>query len=320
MVAAAFEEAGPELIDDNGYAPVPPDMITASFEAGCGYKEEKLEEGDDKEAPRPPDKVASSFEGHGYEEEEKPEEGEDDEAPHLPSMIASSCEENDAADHKATKATTRQPVMIDEGVDSQVPEERNDGTHMKQRKRQEIINRVMREIDEAFDNDGTPANTNTGNRGSRSDPSSSSNQPPFTASNVQVGAPSITPTPQRRDQRSLSLAANDQQGHVGMTIPPTEESMPSPRLNFDRSQQSLPLLEATFVQDVPEEPVYDATLVQRISKFRVVVLGSVLVAMAAVVAVVVIVFGSLKEPPTPPITTSTSSTSAPGTETNTVSE
>ena len=74
------------------------------------------------------------------------------------------------------------------------------------------------------------------------------------------------------------------------------------------------------MQDVPEEPVYDATLVQRISKFRVVVLGSVLVAMAAVVAVVVIVFGSLKEPPTPPITTSANSTTAPGTVTNSVSE
>jgi uncharacterized OsmC-like protein len=214
MVAAAFEEAGPELIDDDGYAPVPPDMIAASFEAGRGYEEEKVEEGDDEEAPRPPDMVASSFEGHGYEEEEKREEGEDDEAPRPPSMMAASCEENDAADHKATKATKRPPVTIDEGVDPQVPVERNDGTHMKQRNRQEIINRVMREIDEAFDNDGTPANTNTRNRGSRSDPSSSSNQPPFTASNVQAGAPSITPTPQRRDQRSLSLAANDQQGHV----------------------------------------------------------------------------------------------------------
>jgi hypothetical protein len=82
-------------------------------------------------------------------------------------------------------------VTIDEVVDPQVPEEQNDGTPV-----------------------------NTGNRGSRLDPSSSSNQSPFTASNVQVGAPSITPTPQRRDQQSLSLAANDQQGHVGMTIPP----------------------------------------------------------------------------------------------------
>ncbi len=40
MVAAAFKEARQELIDDDGYAPVTPDMIAASFEAGCGYKEE----------------------------------------------------------------------------------------------------------------------------------------------------------------------------------------------------------------------------------------------------------------------------------------
>ena len=116
-----------------------------------------------------------------------------------------------------------------------------------------------------------------------------------------------------------------------MTISPTEESMPSPRPNFDRSQQSFPLLEATLVQDVAEEPVYDAVPMpapevvahgwSRISlKLRVIFIGLVLVAMAAIVAVVVIVFGSLKEPPIPPITTSTNSTSAPGTETNTVSD
>jgi hypothetical protein len=102
MVAAAFEEAGPELIDDDGYAPVPPDMIAASFEAGCCYEEEKVEEGDDEEAPRPPNMVASSFEGHGYKEEKKREEGEDGKAPCPPSMMAASCKEIDAADHKAT--------------------------------------------------------------------------------------------------------------------------------------------------------------------------------------------------------------------------
>ena len=84
MVVAEFEEAGPGLIYDDGYAPVPPDMIATSFEAGYGYKEEKVEEGDDEEAPRPPDMVASSFKGHGYEEEEKQEEGEDNEAPRPP--------------------------------------------------------------------------------------------------------------------------------------------------------------------------------------------------------------------------------------------
>jgi hypothetical protein len=35
MVAAEFEKAKPELISDDGYAPVPPDMIATSFEAGC---------------------------------------------------------------------------------------------------------------------------------------------------------------------------------------------------------------------------------------------------------------------------------------------
>jgi hypothetical protein len=269
-----------------------------AVEAGCSYEEEKVGEGDDEEAPRPPDMVASSFEGHGYEEEEKREEGEDNEAPRPPSMMAASWEEIDAADHKATKATKRPPATIDEGVGPQVPEERNDGT---------------------------PANT--GNQGSRLDPFSSSNQPSTTASNAQVATPSITPTLPRGDQRSLGLAANDQ-GHVGMTIRPTDESMPSPRPIFDRSNQSLLLLEATLVQDVPEEPVYDAVPMpapeivahgwSRISlKLRVMIIGLVLVAlvaMAAIVAVVVTNVGS------PPITTSANSMTAPGTKTNAVSE
>ena len=128
-MAAAFEEAKPGLIDDDGYAPappgqiaasfeghgneeeereegppLPPDMVAASFEAGYGYEEEKREEeGEDDEAPLPPEFIASSFEGHGYEEEEKREEGDDDEAPRPPSMIAASWEEIDAADNKATK-------------------------------------------------------------------------------------------------------------------------------------------------------------------------------------------------------------------------
>jgi len=96
-----------------------------------------------------------------------------------------------------------------------------------------------------------------GNRERLFNPFSSSNQTPSTASSVQVDAPSMTPTPQRGDEQSLGLAANDH-GHVGMTIHSSEESMSPPRPNFDRSHQSLPLLEATLVQDVPEEPVYDA--------------------------------------------------------------
>jgi hypothetical protein len=87
-------------------------------------------------------------------------------------------------------------------------------------------------------NDGTPVNME--NQGSLLGLSFSLNQPPSTASNVQVGAPSITPTPLRGDQRSLGLAANDQ-GHVGMTIHPTE----SPSIDFVlevRNQDLLTLL------------------------------------------------------------------------------
>jgi hypothetical protein len=311
MVAAAFEEAKPGLIDDDGYAPappgqiaasfeghgkedeereegeddeappLPPDMVAASFEAGYGHEEEKREEeGEDDEAPLPPEFIASSFEGQGYEEEEKREEGDDDEAPRPPSMIAASWEEIDAADDKATK---KPPVSSEDGVDHQIPGERNDG-----------------------------APVTTGNRERLFDPSSSSNQTPSTASYVQVGAPSFTPTPQRGDERSLGFAANDH-GHVGMTTRTTEESMSPPRPSFDRSHQSVPLIEATLVQDVPQEPVYDAFPMpapevndahgwSRISlKLRVVILGLVLVAMAAIIAAAMKIFG-------------------PGTATNTVSE
>jgi hypothetical protein len=97
-------------------------------------------------------------------------------------------------------------------------------------------------------NNGTPVHT--GNQGSLLDSSSSSN--------VQIGAPSIPPTPQRGDKRSL--AANNQ-GHVEISICSIEELMPPPWPNFGWSLQLLSLLEATLVQDVPKEPVYDVILV-----------------------------------------------------------
>ena len=61
MVAAAFEEVKPELIDDVGYAPAPPGQIAASFE-GRGYEEEKREEDEDGDAPLPPEIIAELFE------------------------------------------------------------------------------------------------------------------------------------------------------------------------------------------------------------------------------------------------------------------
>ena len=108
---------------------------------------------------------------------EKREEGDDDEAPRLPSMIAASWEEIDAVDDKATKEP---PVSIEDGVDPQVPGERNDGTPVTMQNRERLF-----------------------------DPSSTSNQTPSTATIFQVDAPSMTSTPQRGDQRSMGLDTND---------------------------------------------------------------------------------------------------------------
>ena len=91
-------------------------------------------------------------------------------------------------------------------------------------------------LPEIVDNKGTPVSTEL--------------QPSLT-SNDQVGVLSMTPTPQRGFNTNLP-------DHVRMTIYPTPQLMSESRPSFDPSHQSLPLLEATLVQDVPEEPVYDA--------------------------------------------------------------
>ncbi len=97
-------------------------------------------------------------------------------------------------------------------------------------------------------------------------------------------------------------------------------SLSLPQPSFDPSHQSVPLIEATLVQDVPQEPVYiyintnsgegtvydafpmsdtqdnDVHGLSRISfKFRVIMLGLVLVAMAAIIGVVVVIAGNKKE-------------------------
>jgi hypothetical protein len=95
-------------------------MIASSFEDDGGHGEEELEEGEDEEAPRPPSMVAASFEdGHGHDEEKR-EEGKDADAPRPPSMMAEECKDIVAAGHKAMK---KPPVLIQDGVAPQVPEE-----------------------------------------------------------------------------------------------------------------------------------------------------------------------------------------------------
>jgi hypothetical protein len=190
--------------------------------------------------------VAALFEGHGYKEE-KQEEGEEDEAPGHPELIAASYKAIDNANQEAKK---KSPQSIEEGVDPQVPQEQIASTNEAEGFINSMQN-VFNLLHEVFDNDGTPSNTE--NQESLLDPSSSSDQQHPTAFNVQVSAFAITPTPQAGDQPSL---AGSDQGHVEIPILTTEESMSPPQPHYDCNNQSLPLLEATLVQDIPEEPIY----------------------------------------------------------------
>jgi hypothetical protein len=104
------------------------------------------------------------------------------------------------------------------------------------------------------------------------------------------------------------LAGRDQ-GHVEIPILTTEELMSLPWPHYDCNNQSLPLLEVTLVQDVPEEPIYihmntnsqepvydafplsdtqdnDAHGLWRKNN-RLIMIGLVLVAMAAIISAVV---------------------------------
>ena len=110
----------------------------------------------------------------------------------------------------------------------------------------------------------------------------------------------MTPTP----QRGLNTNLPD---HVRMTIYPTPQLTSGSRPSFDSSHQSLPLLEATLVQDVPEEPVYDAIPIDatqdnyahgwssRARKYRYIILGLLSITMTAIIAVVVVAVSAIGE-------------------------
>jgi hypothetical protein len=135
MIAASFEAMKPELIneddalvhddqiaalfeaqddeeekreeDEDGDAPLPPEMIAASFEEAC--TPEFINEDD---APAPPDMISGAFEGYDNEEE-KQEEDEDRDAPLPPEMIAELFEASDDVKQKAAKI----PRMIEARTD-----------------------------------------------------------------------------------------------------------------------------------------------------------------------------------------------------------
>jgi hypothetical protein len=220
-------------------------MVAASFK-GHGYEEEKQEEAEDDLAPPPPKMVAALFEWHAYGKEKR-EEGEEDEAPGPPELIVVSYKAIDNTDQEVKK---KSPESIEEGVDPQVPQEQIASVHEAEVNINSLQD-IIGSLHEICSNNGTPVTMD--HRESLLDPSSLSDQQHPTASNIQVGASSNTPTPQDGDRPSL--VGNDQ-GHVDVPILTAEESMSRARPNFDPNNQSLPLLEATHVEDVPYKPAY----------------------------------------------------------------
>ena len=115
MEGAHFEEQ-----DDD--APVPPEMIAASFEA---MKPELINEDD---ASVHDDQIAASFEAQD-DEEEKREEDEDGDAPLPPEMIAELFEASDDVKQKAAKI----PRMIEARTDENLNRVRDNINSIDQR-------------------------------------------------------------------------------------------------------------------------------------------------------------------------------------------
>jgi hypothetical protein len=302
MIAASFEAVKPELIEDvddtsvqpeqiaapfeghgdeeetrmdvqDDYAPVPPEMIAASFEA---VMPELI---DNDRAPPPPDMLAASFEGHS-DEEEKREEVEDNGAPAPPEMLALSYEVNDDTKQEVKKK-------------SEVNEDK-DGANISNA--QGIINSIN--TSGTFE-PGIGANSSP----EVVDSSSANLLSPFTT-NGQVGV-SRTLSPQSDTDPSLPVSSQD---CAEIAIYPTSEMMAGPRPSIDLRRQSAPLLEAKPVQDLPEEPVYNAVPIsptqdidahgwsRRFQKYRVIILGLVSVTTVAIIAVGVVLSDNRNEP------------------------
>ena len=253
MVAASFEGHGhkeeKQEEGEDDLAPSLPEIVTALSEEH-GLEDEKQEEGEEDDlAPGLLEIVAALFEGHGYKEKKREEREEDGLAPGPPEMVAALYEainnDNQEAKKKSPKIfeDVNNPQVLEEGVASVYEMEVNINS----------MQDIFDLLHDVFDDDGTPSNAE--NQESLLDLSSSSDQQHPTASNVQVSTFSITPSPQGGDQPSL---AGRDQGHVEITVLTTEELMSPPRPHFDTNNQSLPLLDATLVQDVPNKPVYDA--------------------------------------------------------------
>jgi hypothetical protein len=310
--------------EENDEAPPPPEAMAASFEDdvdkpelideynGAPDRDEELPrwetEGD--EAPPLPEMIAAAFEKR-RDEEEKREECDDDDAPCPPELMAASYEAMDSVDREVKMNT---PDLMEH-------DRRIALVHYEAEANFSIVQEIGY-LDERNTCE-LPATVNN----AQVLPVSSLLSEQYRNINVENGLSSVPPTTQGGYNASLAASS---QGQLEIPIGTNQDLVSRPRLYVDPNNQSLPLLEATLVEDKPDEPVYDAFPLSDTQhdvvpgwlqkNHMAVILGLVLVAIAAIVTVILIFAGGPAEPSIPPIMISTNSTAMPVNEVNTVSE
>ncbi len=216
-IAASFEVAKPEVIEDNDDASIPPEQIAAPFE-GLVNEEEKQEEAKDDYAPLPPEMIAASF------EVEKPEViKHNDDVLLPPEQIAVPFYEEEKQEEVEGDWAPAPPETIAASF------EMDGDANPKGMNEPEVIDgyngnniNKMQDITSLLNETGTIMPEN----GSGSLPEIvDSNETPISrmlhtssTSNDQASHSSMYPTP----QRGVNLCLLD---HMGMTIYPTPQSM-----------------------------------------------------------------------------------------------
>ena len=343
QIASPFEGYGDEdeKVEETDYDCAPPEMIAASYEAakpkmteesyyvfaspfeGHGDEEEKDEEAEDEDcAPLPPDMIAASFEAA------KPKwiEDKDDRSVSRKGIDATFEVDGNNAERRVEVDDKVAPVLLEKATMStkavnlksinngdcsflpgpEVMYASFQGKNYEEEKRGEVeINCA------AYDTDFIPGvsdknitTATTENRKNILDNSSLSHLQPSTATNDYVDAVSSSRPSQRGNDLSLYDSDQRHSDDFGLYLSPNVMSGSHP--SIDPSHQSLPLLKARLVHDLPEEPVYDAFpidstldkdsrgLSMQARKYRFVISGLVLSAAAATIAVSVVVSSDKK--------------------------
>jgi hypothetical protein len=268
-----------EVSDDDDGAPLPPETIAASHEEAMsgfirdgddGEKRSQVEvEGDEDIAPQPPGMIAALFDRKN-EEGEKWVEIEDNSPPVPPKMTAAFYDLDTDIDTNETGKIVLIEVSFDGIVNSA----------------QNITDLIYGSGTFALgiDTNPLPNGETPDNRGSLSNPTSSSNFQPFSVTgDEEIGAIAIDPA----SDTTLPISG---QGRLEVATDPTPEMMSGPLPSIYPSY----LPEATLVEDTPQEPVYDAfplTLTedndahdQSRSLRKYAVIGLILLISAAIIA------------------------------------